>query len=399
MSYQFTISDIGLRLIKAYEGYHPEGRTTRDGRKIVGYGRVTEDLALKVNPTDAESFLKADLAEIEHAVNNHVHAALSQSQFDALCSLAHSIGLKTFLDSDILHALNQGEVITAANGFDAWRLGQVNGKIYVVDALVRRRTAEKALFLRPPLRTVPAPHGTLKAYKDEQTSLEKLSPIGKGEHRPQASSSNIVRLYEKDELNESLDLVDETVDPDIIHLTEKVDDDDFVFKSDSQPVSPIAEAAAEVSERLDALMESKTDSVVQGPASWPDSLVTQESDIVDELDNGLIEVDPEDYRVETLDHVTQQETEQELFEDPEYSSADRYIQRPKTSESQGLWAYITMIIFGLTATSAGLWAYMKAPMLGLGEWSSLLAAASVAMGGVLLIMGLYYLMKHLFGKS
>ena len=69
MSYQFAISDIGLRLIKAYEGFRPEGLTTREGRKIVGYGRITDDHALKVNEQDAEKMLKSDLRDIETLVN------------------------------------------------------------------------------------------------------------------------------------------------------------------------------------------------------------------------------------------------------------------------------------------------------------------------------------------
>jgi len=382
MSYQFTISDIGLRLIKAYEGFHPDGRMTRDGRKIIGYGRVTDDLALKIDENDAEELLKADLVQIENAVNSHIHAAITQSQFDALCSLAHSIGLKAFLGSDILHALNQGDVIAAANGFDSWRLGSIAGKTYVVDALVRRRTAEKALFLRPPMRTALAP-STLKALRDPSVTEEKIAPIAQTEVDGNGAS-NIVPFYEHDshDSHVSVDLEDDH-EADIIHLTDKVDEET------ARLASPIAEAAAEVSDRLDALMDDET--TPTATEEWPDSFIETEDDEFAYYEDALEEVEPDEFVVDTLDT--------DALNDPEYSSADRYIQKPKVTEKQSLWAYITMIIFGLTAIGGGLWASFKGSQTFIGQWGPLIATAAVAVGVLLTIMGSYFLLKQLFGKS
>lgn len=191
MSYQFTISDIGLRLIKAYEGYRAEPRTLASGNKVIGFGHaVNSDDMSELSEEDAEDALKSDLAPIEDLINTHVHASMTQSQFDALCSLAFSIGEEAFMSSNILHDMNKGQVIKAANGFDLWRKGNIDGQVYVVDALVRRRTAEKALFLRPTQRTARAPRYELTAIKDTDLS-EAEGVVELAATAPESDAANL----------------------------------------------------------------------------------------------------------------------------------------------------------------------------------------------------------------
>ena len=149
MGRQLSISDLGLDLIKTFEGFRAEERRLVTGQRVIGYGhRVYGDSLPNMTEEEAEAQLKADLITIEKAVNEEVYAPLTQSQFDALCSLAFNIGLKPFRTCQVLQALNNGRVLDAANGFDVWRMATIGGRTYVVDALVRRRTAEKALFLK-----------------------------------------------------------------------------------------------------------------------------------------------------------------------------------------------------------------------------------------------------------
>jgi len=149
MSQNLTISETGLKLIKAFEGYRPVDRELISGQRIVGYGhRLYSENAVMMNKGEAEKTLRADLEPFEDMINSEVHAPITQSQFDALCSFAFNIGPKAFLQSDTLRALNNGRPLDAANGLDIWRKSEIDGKTYVVDALMRRRTAEKALFLR-----------------------------------------------------------------------------------------------------------------------------------------------------------------------------------------------------------------------------------------------------------
>jgi len=372
MSYQFNISDIGLRLIKAYEGYSPDGQILRGGKKLVGYGRVTNDLNAKLSEKDAAAQLMADLGDIENIVNTNVHAAMSQGQFDALCSLAYSIGADAFLGSDVLHAMNRGEVIGAANGFDGWRLGKIDGQIYVVDALVRRRTSEKALFLRSH-STVPAPRQVLPALKDETATSENIAHIS-GE--PQ-ETTNIVPLYQNRD-------VAQVEDEDVFDLTNKVDE--------GLPPSPIAEAAAEVSDRLDALMDKEPTPT----EDWPDSLIDNQQDVTEWAPETTIEPAESDPLAEF-----ELEPEQivELDETNRYASADKYIEPGVVNHKrQNLWTYITMMVLGLTMAGGGLWARMtENPYFG--DLSRLAWSAIFAIGFLMLVMGVYYLVKQLLEKA
>lgn len=390
MSYQYNISDIGLRLIKAYEGYSQNGQILRGGKKIVGYGRVTNDLSAKLSEKDATAQLMADLSDIENIVNTNVHAAMSQGQFDALCSLAYSIGVDAFLNSEVLHAMNRGEIITAANGFDGWRLGKIDEKVYVVDALVRRRTAEKALFLRPH-RTVPAPHQALQAIKDDTVTPEQIAQTSE----TSATPSNIVPLYQGHETALD-DIATETDDAEIFELTNRVEDDTVTIHQ-----SPIAEAAAEVSDRLDALME--TDATPD--ESWPESLVEEEevfepAMISRDMD---VETDLQDSRydivqdpVDETDYYVANGTK---GDDGKYASADKFIEPGHSSDAkQNFWTFVTMIILGLTMAGGGLWARVTGNLY-FGDLSRLTWSAIFALGFLMAVMGAYYLIKHLFGKS
>ena len=100
-----------------------------------------------------------------------------------------------------------------------------------------------------------------------------------------------------------------------------------------------------------------------------------------------------------IDYLDEDDALRENIAESGYSSADQYIQPGQQSDQQNLWAYITMIIFGLTAGGAGLWASVKGTHAAMGEFGPLLSSAAVALGVLLLLMGLYYLMKHLFGRS
>ena len=100
-----------------------------------------------------------------------------------------------------------------------------------------------------------------------------------------------------------------------------------------------------------------------------------------------------------IDYLDEDDALRENIENTNFSSADHYIRPAEIGRQQNLWAYITMIIFGLTAAGAGLWASVKGTHAALGEIGPLLSSAAVALGVLLLLMGLYYLMKHLFGRS
>ncbi|MFZ0268445.1 MAG: lysozyme-family localization factor SpmX [Caulobacter sp.] len=122
-----------------------------DGRWTLGYGHtLTARAGASVSEQDAEALLLYDLISVAHAVNEHAYAPLNQNQFDALVCFAFNIGAENFIRSAVLRRLNEGAPLLAACEMEMWRKADVEGERIVVDALVRRRAAEKALFLTPP---------------------------------------------------------------------------------------------------------------------------------------------------------------------------------------------------------------------------------------------------------
>jgi GH24 family phage-related lysozyme (muramidase) len=158
MTERMRISAAGLELIKTFEGLRETAVRLPDGRWTIGYGHVrTAREGLTITGKDAQDLLVHDLRPIEFAVSALIYAPLLQSQFDALVSLAFNISLGQFRESEIVRHLNAGDYLAAANGFDLWRKARINGRVMIVDALVRRRAAEKSMFLEHPSGPSPAP--------------------------------------------------------------------------------------------------------------------------------------------------------------------------------------------------------------------------------------------------
>ena len=152
MALNMRTSQAGLDVIKAFEGFRPRAESMPDGRWIIGYGHVRRARqGLRVNESEAEAILREyDLPPVERFVQDCVLAPLTQNEFDALVSLAFNIGGKAFASSDVVANLNSGNRLTSAEAFDHWRCAKIGGRVQIVDALVRRRAAEKALFLKAP---------------------------------------------------------------------------------------------------------------------------------------------------------------------------------------------------------------------------------------------------------
>ena len=166
-------SGAGVELIKSFEGFRARAARLPDGAWIVGFGHTASAReGLRVTRADAELVLRHhDLKPIEEMIGERVLTPLTQNEFDALVSFAFNIGPKAFLESNVLALLNSGERLQAAEGMSAWRKGRVDGEVRVVDALVRRRAAEKALFLEHPSGRIPVPGALLRPQFDPGAAL------------------------------------------------------------------------------------------------------------------------------------------------------------------------------------------------------------------------------------
>lgn len=162
------VSRAAIELIKRFEGCRRNAAQLPDGRWTIGYGHtLTAREGAEVSEADAEALLVYDLIAIQHAVNESVYAPVTQNQFDALCSFAFNIGLDNFRRSQVLKRLNAGAHVQAACAMELWRKVDFEGERIVLDALVRRRAHEKALFLTPENEGwTPAPSPLLRPVID-----------------------------------------------------------------------------------------------------------------------------------------------------------------------------------------------------------------------------------------
>ncbi len=164
------VSREGLLLIKSFEGFRPRTVLRRDGTPVIGYGhsRSARPGAV-VSEAEAELLLQYDLMPIVALLNERVRLPLNQHQFDALASFIFSIGLERFQTSDVLEKLDADALPEAAEALSAWP----ERASPPVDALYRRRSAERALFDTAPDQ--PAPLDALLTAPVRGPGAEALS--------------------------------------------------------------------------------------------------------------------------------------------------------------------------------------------------------------------------------
>ena len=167
MKPRHQVSKAAVELIKTFEGYRSKAAQLPDGRWTIGFGHtLTAREGAQVSEQDAEALLLYDLIAIAHAVNEQTFTPLTQNQFDALCCFAFNVGLDNFKRSSVLRRVNEGSLLQAACAMEMWRKADFEGERIVVDALVRRRSAEKTLFLTPANGWVPAPSPIVRPKVD-----------------------------------------------------------------------------------------------------------------------------------------------------------------------------------------------------------------------------------------
>lgn len=111
-----------------------------------GYGHTGADVkpGLVISVQQADNLFKIDSQKVVDGINKLVKVPLTQNQFDALVSFAYNLGLGTLEHSSLLIKLNQKNYSGAADVFLLY--DHAGGK--VVQGLLNRRTAERALFLK-----------------------------------------------------------------------------------------------------------------------------------------------------------------------------------------------------------------------------------------------------------
>ena len=154
------LSRAGIDLVKRFEGFRRRAGRLDGGGWTIGYGHTASAReGVEVTEDQAEALLVYDLDKVAHAIDPLVFTPLNRNQFNALVAFSFNVGVDNFRRSAVLGRLNEGAYLRAAGALELWRRAEFQGQDLVVDALVRRRAAEKVLFLTPDegFRPVPTP--------------------------------------------------------------------------------------------------------------------------------------------------------------------------------------------------------------------------------------------------
>ena len=143
------ISREGVLLIKSFEGFRSRAAANPGGGWVIGYGhQASAREGASVSEAEAELLLQYDLIPVQAALTQGLTRSLNQHQYDALASFAFSVGVDAFLTSDVLSRVNSGEDADAVEALTVWPETPRR------DAGLRRRAAERALFLADPAQPV-----------------------------------------------------------------------------------------------------------------------------------------------------------------------------------------------------------------------------------------------------
>ena len=144
-------SDMGLSLIKSFEGFSAKPYLCPAGVPTIGYGATYYPDGRRVTMQDrpvtvaqATDMLRSMLASYEAGVSRYVLVPVTQGQFDALVSFAYNLGLSALKNSTLLRLVNARDYAGAAAQFLRWN--RAGGK--VLPGLTRRREAERVMFLK-----------------------------------------------------------------------------------------------------------------------------------------------------------------------------------------------------------------------------------------------------------
>lgn len=146
------VNQATIDLIKEFEGFRAEAYKDAVGVWTIGYG-TTDRAGVGIAPRpgmvisreEAEFYLHKAVQKFADQIAPKITAPINENQFGAFVSLAYNIGPGAFARSSSLRHFNAGDLDRAAANILLWN--KAGGK--VLRGLVRRREAERALFLTP----------------------------------------------------------------------------------------------------------------------------------------------------------------------------------------------------------------------------------------------------------
>lgn len=150
-----NLSPRGLAFLEREEGIRLDVYPDEAGIPTVGMGHVVrpEDglqLGDTITQAQCDAFAERDVWRVVDAINAAAAqhgVTLTQSQFDALVSLAFNIGIAGFLGSTVWHDVIVWNLDDERRAFEMWDKVMKDGHKVVSPGLLARRDREVALFL------------------------------------------------------------------------------------------------------------------------------------------------------------------------------------------------------------------------------------------------------------
>lgn len=147
----YKISDNGVKLICAFEGFVSKPYLDQVGVPTIGFGTTFYPDGREVTMRDApitrevaSAYLKNYIDKLAiPAIERMVKVSLTQNQVDALCSFIYNVGAGALQKSTLLRKINaKAPIAEIKAAFGMWT--KANGK--TLKALVTRRAREAALY-------------------------------------------------------------------------------------------------------------------------------------------------------------------------------------------------------------------------------------------------------------
>lgn len=134
------MNQAGLDLLKNYEGFRGDAYRDLVGVWTIGYG-----FTQGVKPGDHMTQEEGDARLLKDLESYAPGVEGTENQLAAMTCLAWNIGKPSFNHSTVFRKHQEGDFLGAAEAFRMWT--KAGG--HTVYGLVRRREAERALYLTP----------------------------------------------------------------------------------------------------------------------------------------------------------------------------------------------------------------------------------------------------------
>ncbi|TWA71935.1 GH24 family phage-related lysozyme (muramidase) [Azospirillum baldaniorum] len=140
-----------LALARNAEGLYLSAYLCPAGVPTIGYGHTAGvKMGQRITASQAENYLLEDMTAAAAQVDKLVKVPLTDRQRGALASFVMNLGQGSLASSTLLRLLNaKASAESVADQFPRWVYATVNGVKTELPGLVKRRAAERALFLTP----------------------------------------------------------------------------------------------------------------------------------------------------------------------------------------------------------------------------------------------------------